>query len=88
MDQNQSPNYTGTVWSSEGKMGTSYRISIGAEKIKDIEPDAYGNILFSISKRRLQHPKSKATHNIYLCRVPQNYLADNYALPHLDVLPL
>jgi len=66
-------------------MGTSYRISIGAEKIKDIEPDAYGNILFSISKRRLQHPKSKATHNIYLCRDPQNYLGDKYALLNLSL---
>lgn len=85
MDQNQLPQYTGTVWSSEGKTGTSYRISISAAKIKDIEPDAYGNILLSISKRREQHPVSKATHNIYLCRDAQNYLSDKYALLNVSI---
>jgi len=85
MDQKQSPQYTGAVWSSELKTGTSYRISLDFNKVKDLEPDSYGNLQFSISKRKEPHPQIKSTHNIYLNRDPQNYLNDRYALVNLSL---
>jgi hypothetical protein len=85
MNQKLSPEYTGAVWSSELKSGTSYRISLDFNKVKDIEPDTFGNIQFSISKRKEPHPQLKTTHNIYLNRDPQNYLDDRYAILNLSL---
>jgi len=85
MNPKKSPEYTGAVWSSELKNGTAYRISLDFSKIKDIEPDAYGNIAFSVSKRKEPHAQLKSTHNIYLNLDPQNYLNDRYALINLSL---
>lgn len=85
MEQKTILQYTGSVWSSEQKSGTSYRISLDPQKFRDLEPDGYGAIHLSISKRKEPNPKNKSTHNIYVNRNPSNYINDKYALLNLSL---
>ncbi len=51
-------NYVGTGW--ENQYGIN--VSINLEKIKQLTPDAYGNVKVYVGKRKEVDAKSKATH--------------------------
>lgn len=71
-------NYVGTGW--ENQYGIN--VSINLEKIKQLTPDAYGNVKVYVGKRKSVDEKSKATHWVKESKPfeKKNVQAENHAV--------